>query len=153
MKPTAGSVAAFIASVTPAKRQRDADALIAMMSEVSGREPQLWGTIIGFGSCHYRYPTGTEGDMPVLAFAPRKGASTIYLDSTDAHADELAKLGPHKSGVGCLYITDLEKVDVTVLHTILEKAYAFAIGGGNDYARITVTDRAPDQAPTRRSPR
>lgn len=140
MKPTASSVAAFVASVTPSTRQRDADALIAMMRELSGREPQLWGTIIGFGHCRYRYPTGNEGEMPILSFAPRKGATTIYLDSTDAHAEELAKLGPHKTGVGCLYITDLEKVDAGVLRGILEKTYAFAIGGGNDYARITVTD-------------
>src|SRR5690606_16787328 len=82
MKPTGGSVAAFIADVTPPARQRDAASLTALLQQVSGREPQLWGTIVGIGSCHYRYPTGNEGDMPVLAFAPRKAASTIYLDST-----------------------------------------------------------------------
>src|SRR5690606_12969846 len=98
MKPTGDSVGAFIAAVTPDRRQRDAETLTALMQEISGREPATWGTIIGFGSCHYRYPTGSEGDMPVLAFAPRKGASTIYLDSTDRHSDALAQLGPHTVG-------------------------------------------------------
>lgn len=139
MKPTAGSVAGFIAGVTPARRQRDADTLIGIMSAITGHDPQLWGTIIGFGSCHDRYPTGNEGDMPLLAFAPRKSASTIYLTSTQAHADALARLGPHKTGVGCLYISDLTTVDETVLRGILEKTYAFAMGGGDENVRITVT--------------
>ncbi|MDZ8172913.1 DUF1801 domain-containing protein [Microbacterium xanthum] len=140
MKKTGGSVAAFIADVAPAKRQRDAHALVDMMREISGREPELWGTIVGFGSCHYRYPTGNEGDMPVLAFAPRKAASTIYLDSIEAHEKALAELGPHTSGVGCLYIKDLEQVDAGVLRDILTRTLAFTEGGGNEYARITVID-------------
>ncbi|MEJ1923637.1 DUF1801 domain-containing protein [Microbacterium sp. KHB019] len=140
MKKTGGSVGAFIADVTPAARRRDAETLTALLQEISGREPELWGTIIGFGSCHYRYPTGNEGDMPVLAFAPRKGASTLYLDSTDRHSDALAKLGPHTVGAGCLYIKDLEKVDLDVLRPVLEDVLAWTEGGGDDYARITVQD-------------
>lgn len=139
MKPTGGSVAAFIADVTPAVRRRDAATLTALLQEVSGREPELWGTIIGFGSCHYRYPTGNEGDMPVLAFAPRKGASTLYLDSTARHADALATLGSHTIGAGCLYIKDLEKVDLGVLRPILEDVLAWTESGGDDDAQITVT--------------
>lgn len=138
MKPTGGSVAAFIAGVTPAVRRRDAETLTALMQEISGREPELWGTIIGFGSCHYRYPTGTEGDMPVLGFAPRKSASTLYLDSTDRHAAALAELGPHTTGVGCLYIKDLEKVDLDVLRAILEDVLSWTEAGGDEYAKITV---------------
>lgn len=139
MKPTGGSVAAFIAEVAPAVRRRDAETLVALMSEISGREPELWGTIIGFGSCHYRYPTGNEGDMPVLAFAPRKAASTIYLDSAERHTEALAALGPHTTSVACLYIKDLEKVDTSVLRSILLDVLAFTEGGGDDYAQITVT--------------
>ena len=139
MQKTGGGVAAFVAEVTPAKRRRDAETLIALMSEVSGRDPELWGTIIGFGSCHYRYPTGTEGDMPLLAFAPRKPSSTVYLNAVSEHADALAELGPHTSSVACLYIPDLEKVDEDVLRGILERSLAFALGGGDDYASITVT--------------
>lgn len=135
MKPTGGSVAAFIAGVTPAVRRRDAETLTALMQEISGREPELWGTIIGFGSCHYRYPTGTEGDMPVLGFAPRKSASTLYLDSTDRHAAALAELGPHTTGVGCLYIKDLEKVDLDVLRPILEDVLSWTEAGATSTRR------------------
>ena len=140
MQKTGGSVAAFVAEVTPAKRRRDAETLIALMGEISGRDPELWGTIIGFGSCHYRYPTGTEGDMPQLAFAPRKAASTIYLDSTDRHAAALSGLGPHTTGAGCLYIKDLEQVDEAVLRDVLVQTLAFVRAGGDEYAQITLAD-------------
>ncbi|KDA06787.1 hypothetical protein DC31_07195 [Microbacterium sp. CH12i] len=139
MKPTGGSVAAFISDVTPAVRRRDAETLTSLLQEIAGREPELWGTIIGFGSCHYRYPTGNEGDMPVLAFAPRKSASTIYLDDTARHSDELARLGSHTTGKGCLYIKDLEKVDLEVLRGILESTLAWTEAGDDAYAVITVT--------------
>lgn len=140
MKQTGENVAALIASTTPAVRQRDAEILAAMMQETSGREPRLWGTIIGFGSCHYRYPTGNEGDMPVLAFAPRKGASTIYLDDTARHSEELARLGPHTTGKGCLYIKDLEKVDLDVLRVILKSTLAWTESGGSDQIELTITE-------------
>ncbi|QTV79017.1 DUF1801 domain-containing protein [Microbacterium sp. NIBRBAC000506063] len=140
MEKTGGSVAAFIAEVSPAVRRRDAETLVALLSEVSGREPELWGTIIGFGSCHYRYPTGNEGDMPVLAFAPRKAASTIYLDRADRHAEALDRLGPHTTSVACLYIKDLEKVDQGVLRGILAEVRAWTEGGGDEHAQITVND-------------
>ncbi|MBY6062064.1 DUF1801 domain-containing protein [Microbacterium esteraromaticum] len=139
MKPTGGDVTEFIAEVSPAKRQRDAETLTALLQEVSGREPVLWGTIVGFGSCHYRYPTGNEGDMPLLAFAPRKAASTIYLESTAAHAEALGQLGPHTTGVGCLYIKDLETVDLDVLRGILTASLQWSENGGGDYAVLTVT--------------
>lgn len=139
MQPTGGSVAAHIADLTPAKRQRDAETLIALMHEISGREPELWGTIIGFGSCHYRYPTGTEGDMPILAFAPRKTSSTIYLDEAAAHAAALAALGPHTTGAGCLYLKDLEQVDEVVLRGILQATYDATVAGGGPGVEITIT--------------
>jgi hypothetical protein len=139
VKPTGGSVGAFITAVMPERRRRDAETLTALLQEISGREPQLWGTIIGFGSCHYRYPTGNEGEMPVLAFAPRKTASTIYLDDTDRYSDELARLGPHTTGKGCLYIKDLEKTDLNVLRSILESTLAWTESGGSDQAHITIT--------------
>jgi len=139
MEPTGTDVAGLIARSSPAVRRRDAETLTALMQEISGREPVTWGTIIGFGSCHYKYPTGTEGDMPLLAFAPRKASTTVYLESTDAYAEELSKLGPHTASVGCLYIKDLEKIDLDVLRGILEKSLAWSEAGGNDYAQITVT--------------
>jgi hypothetical protein len=139
VKPTGGAVEEYLASVTPAKRQRDARTLVTMMREISGREPALWGTIIGFGSCHYRYPTGTEGDMPLLSFAPRKASTTVYVDAVAAHTEDLAKLGPHTSSVSCVYLTDLEKVDLEVLRHILVQSFASVTSGGGEYAAITVT--------------
>ncbi|MGY1552660.1 DUF1801 domain-containing protein [Microbacterium sp. A588] len=139
MKQTGGSIGAFIADVTPAGRRRDAETLTAVLQEISGREPELWGTIIGFGSCHYRYPTGSEGDMPVLAFAPRKTASTLYLDDISRHGEALALLGPHTTGKGCLYIKDLEAVDLTVLRGILENVLAWTESGGSEGVELTIT--------------
>jgi len=140
MQKTGGSVAAFIAGVTPAKRQRDAATMVALLGEITGREPELWGTIIGFGSCHYRYPTGTEGDVPIAAFAARRQATTVYLLDTGSHEQELAALGPHDTGVGCLYIKDLEAVDDEVLRRIISEDYRRVLAGETGSATFTVTD-------------
>ncbi len=140
MKRTGGSVAAYIAGVTPEKRRRDAETMLALMQDVTGREPELWGTIIGFGACHYRYPTGTEGDVPIAAFAPRKQATTVYLLSTAEYPDELARLGPHDTGVGCLYMKDLEQVDTDVLRGIVAEDYRRLLAGETGSAVFTITD-------------
>jgi len=139
VKPTGDDVAGLIARSAPAIRRRDAETLTALMQEISGRDPVVWGTIIGFGQVHYRYPTGTEGDTGLLAFAPRKAATTIYLlDGVDAHADALAQLGPHTSGAGCLYIKDLEQIDMDVLQGILARSLAWAESGGSAGMQLTV---------------
>ncbi|KAA1419821.1 DUF1801 domain-containing protein [Mumia zhuanghuii] len=119
------SVDEHLAAVTPAKRRRDAETLLAMMARVTGEEPTMWATIVAFGSYHYRYASGREGDAPAAGFAPRKAATTIYLaDGVDTYAAELARLGPHSTGVGCLYIKDLEAVDLDVLEQIVAASYA-----------------------------
>lgn len=120
----------FLAQVVPAKRRRDAEAMLVLMREVTGEDPVLTGSIIGFGSYHYRYASGREGDGPAAAFAPRKAATTIYLmDGVAAHADDLARLGPHTTGVGCLYIKDLEDCDLDVLRTIVASSYRTLTSG------------------------
>ena len=140
MQPTGGDVAGLIARSSPAVRRRDAETLTALMQDITGREPQTWGSIIGFGSCHYRYPTGTEGDSGILSFAPRKSATTVYLlDGIDAHADTLDALGPHTTGVGCLYLKDLDRVDLDVLRGILERSRAWVESGGDARMQLTVT--------------
>ncbi|MDX2376406.1 DUF1801 domain-containing protein [Microbacterium sp. LRZ72] len=140
MKPTGGDVGALIAKAGSAARRRDAVALVDLMREVSGHEPELWGSIIGFGRCHYRYPTGNEGDSPIIGFAPRKQASTIYLlDGIDAHREVLDALGPHKTGVGCLYLQDVSAVDLDVLRGILARSFRYVTDGGGEYAHLTVT--------------
>ena len=140
MKRTGGDVDEFVAAVKPAKRQRDAVAMIDVMREVTGREPELWGTIIGFGSCHYSYPTGTEGDAPIAAFAPRRESTTVYTLRTAAHGERLAQLGPHGTGLSCLYIKDLEQVDLGVLREIVAEDYRRVLAGETGDATYTVTD-------------
>lgn len=131
MKLTGEDVAATIARVTPAARRRDAESMLALMQEVSGREPELWtGGIFGFGTCHYRYPTGTEGDSPVLGFAPRKQATTIYLmDGIESHRESLDELGTYTTGAGCLYLRDLAAIDTEVLRRILTTSWQ-RVGSG-----------------------
>lgn len=77
--------------------------------------------------------------MPILAFAPRKAASTIYLDGMEPHADDLAVLGPHTTSVACLYIKDLEQIDMAVLERILRRCLAWTEAGGSEHIEITVT--------------
>lgn len=119
------SVAEFVAQVVPAKRQRDAHTLLELYGRISGEQPELYGTIIGFGHYHYQYASGREGDAPAGAFAPRKAATSIYLpDGIGAHRALLDQLGPHREGVGCLYLTDLEQVDLAILEQIITRSYA-----------------------------
>src|SRR4249920_2804304 len=94
-KPTKVSVAAFVDALTDPVRRSDAKAVIKLMQKASGEKPRMWGTsIVGFGSYHYKYESGREGDMPVIAFSPRKAATVLYnaTQGSDAHAI-LARLG------------------------------------------------------------
>ena len=121
---TTQELARFLAAVTPAKRRRDAHTMLALMERVTGVEPVLWGTAIGFGSYHYRYESGREGDAAAAAFAPRKAATVVYLmDGVGAHEHDLGRLGPHTTGVGCLYLKDLEQVDLEVLERIVATSW------------------------------
>jgi hypothetical protein len=120
----------FVAKVQPERRRRDAETLLELFSRVTGAEPTLWGTIIGFGSYHYKYESGREGDTAAVAFAPRKAASTVYLvDGVGAHTEELARLGPHTTGVGCLYLKDVSAVDLDVLADIIGGSYRTLTSG------------------------
>lgn len=120
----AGEIDEFLAKVAPAKRRRDAETLLAMFTRVTGLEPELKGTIVGFGEYHYRYDSGREGVSPAAAFSPRETAMSVYLpDGLAAHDDLLARLGPHRAGVGCLYLTDLEQNDLAVLEEIVTASF------------------------------
>lgn len=123
-------VRAYLDAVTPAKRRRDAETLVALMTQVTSEPARLWGTIIGFGDYHYRYESGREGDGPAASFAPRKAASTVYLpEGVGAHAEALARLGPHSTGMGCLYLPDLEKIDLDLLRSIVTRSYQTVTAG------------------------
>ncbi|WP_353511347.1 DUF1801 domain-containing protein [Intrasporangium sp.] len=117
-------VTAHLDSVRSPVRRRDAATLVELMQRVTGQEPRMWGSIIGFGEYHYRYASGREGDAPAASFAPRKEASTLYvMDGVEAYRAELDRLGPHTSGVGCIYIKDLEKVDLDALEAVVARSY------------------------------
>ena len=125
-KPTAVSVQAFLDSCSDDQRRADAKALAKLMQKVTGQKPTMWGpSIVGFGSCHYVYESGREGDMPIVGFSPRKAANVLYgaIGFRDADA-MLAKLGRHTTGKGCLYIKRLSDVDLKVLESLLTKAVA-----------------------------
>jgi nucleoid DNA-binding protein len=123
-------VGAFIERIESPVRKRDAETLIALMARVTGEAPRLWGpTIVGFGAYHYRYTTGREGDAPATGFSPRKAATTVYLaDGTDAH--DLSALGEHTTGVGCLYLKNLDRVDLALLESVIARSYATATRPG-----------------------
>jgi hypothetical protein len=125
-RATTLSVGAFIDALTDPARRSDARELVELMQRASGEKPRLWGpSIVGFGSYHYRYDSGREGDMPLISFSPRKAAMVLYsmLDHSEARA-HLAKLGRHTTGKGCLYIKKLADVDRTVLETLIKNAVA-----------------------------
>lgn len=125
-KPTKLSVAAFIDALTDQTRRADAKTLVKLMQSASGEKPKMWGpSIIGFGSYHYTYESGREGDMPLIGFSPRKAATVLYnLTGFSGSEALLAKLGKHTKGGGCLYIKKLADVDQQVLEALVVKSLA-----------------------------
>jgi hypothetical protein len=124
-KPNKVSVAAFVNAIADSDRRADAKALIKLMQSAAGEKPQMWGpSIIGFGSYHYRYDSGREGDMPVVGFSPRKAATVLYGVGAAECKAMLPKLGKHTTGKGCLYIKKLADVDGKVLEAMVVKAVA-----------------------------
>ena len=119
------SVAEFLAGIADPQRRADAQAVCALMADVTGEQPAMWGaSIVGFGSYHYRYATGREGDWPAVGFSPRKQSLTIYLSTgfTD-YDDLLGRLGPHSLGKSCLYLKRLAEVDEGALRGLVEGGF------------------------------
>jgi len=125
-KPTKLSVAAFIDGLTDQTRRADAKALVKLMQSATGEKPKMWGpSIIGFGSYHYKYDSGREGDMPIAGFSPRKAATVLYIMTGFSTSEALlAKLGKHTTGKACLYIKKLGDVDQKVLESLIVKSVA-----------------------------
>lgn len=119
--PTRASVTDFLEKIADRGQQEDSFWLVQMMQEVTGEPPVLWGpSIIGFGSYHYRYDSGREGDMPLVGFSPRKGKIALYIGATSVQNQPLLdKLGRHSTGKSCLYITHLEDIDKKILRRII----------------------------------
>ena len=122
-KQTEVSVRKFIDSVPDEQKRTDAFVIMEMMQRATKMEPKMWGTaIVGFGSVHYKYESGREGDICLMGFSPRKQNISLYLPGGHtAYAGELKKLGKHETGKGCLYINKLGDVDTAVLKKIFEK--------------------------------
>ena len=125
-KPTKASVPAFIDGITDETRRKDAKALVKLMQSATGEKPKMWGpSIIGFGSCHYIYESGREGDMPLAGFSPRKAATVVYGMTGFGECEALlAKLGKHTLSGGCLHIKKLAEVDQKVLEALVTKSAA-----------------------------
>ena len=125
-KQTETSVTAFLNTVADEQKRKDSFEIVEMMKTATGLPPKLWGTsIIGFGSYHYKYESGHEGDMCIIGFAPRKQNIALYIPGgIHKYDDLLEKLGKHKTGKGCLYINSLDKINVEVLASIFKSSFA-----------------------------
>jgi hypothetical protein len=125
-QPSKVSVAAFIDALPDATKRSDAKQLVKLMQSATAEKPTMWGpSIIGFGSYHYKYDSGREGDMPLIGFSPRKAATVLYgMTGVSNSGALLAKLGQHTTGKGCLYIKKLADVDHKVLETLMIKSVA-----------------------------
>ena len=122
-KPTKDSVTAFLTRIENQQVRNDCLSILKLMQTISKSQPVMWGSsIIGFGTIHYVYESGREGDMPVIGFSPRKQNISIYC-GLEKIRNELSRLGKYKTGGGCLYIKSLSDVNVAVLKQILLKAY------------------------------
>ncbi|MEN2487245.1 DUF1801 domain-containing protein [Flavobacterium sp. B11] len=118
---TQNSVTDFIDAVENEVKRNDAFELLKIIQEATGFEPKMWGpSIIGFGSYHYKYDSGHEGDAPLAGFSPRKTAMTVYFYLPEEKREELlSKLGKHTSSKACIYIKKLEDIDIEILKKII----------------------------------
>lgn len=124
-KVSEASVEEFLSKVEDEQRRKDCFEIVKIMKQVTKEEPKMWGpAIIGFGSYHYRYESGREGDMPRIAFSPRKQNITLYIGvGDDSDSPLLKKLGKYKTAKVCLYIKKLADVDTNVLQELIADSF------------------------------
>ena len=149
--PTKIKVNDYISSL-PEKRISETTILIEIMTKISNLEPVMWGpSIIGFGSQHYKYDSGREGDMPILSFSPRKQSISVYFaEGFDRYSEELSGLGKYKASVSCLYITILTDIDLNILKKMLKKSFKV---GANILQKPTTVEDYCRQVPAAALPR
>lgn len=118
---------AFVQGIADPVQREDCTAIMALMQELTGEEPRMWGeAIVGFGSYHYRYASGREGDCALVGFSPRKQNVTLYLSyGFDQDGDLMQRLGKYKTGKACLYVKRLVDIDVVVLRELIVRSIAF----------------------------
>lgn len=122
------SVLEFIKTVPDEQKQKDSLKIIDIMKKESGFKPKMWGpAIVGFGSCHYKYESGREGDMPLIGFSPRKASLTLYLSSKFDNREELLKeFGKHKTSKACIYVKKLEDINIEVLKKMVANSFKYS---------------------------
>jgi hypothetical protein len=122
-KPTKVAPAAFLKRVASEQQRKDSRELIAMMRKITGEPPKMWGpSIIGFGTCHYVYDSGREGDICLTGFSPRKPSLVLYIGAPLKDTTLMSKLGKYKASGGCLHIRKLDDVDRNVLRRLVTAA-------------------------------
>jgi hypothetical protein len=121
---TENSVTEYLNAIPNEKRRNDCAVLTELFKKQTGFEPKMWGTaIVGFGSYHYKYDSGREGDAPLIAFSSRANAISLYLSANfDQREALLKKFGKHKTGKGCIYIQKLEDIDAAVLSKMIKNS-------------------------------
>ena len=126
-KVTDASVTAFLDAVEPEQKRLDAFEILDIMKEVTGDEPKMWGpSIIGFGSYHYVYESGQEGDFMATGFSPRKAKHSLYIiGGVENYPQLTSKLGKFKNGKSCLYVNKLSDIDKDVLKQLIKESYNY----------------------------
>ena len=126
-KPTQASVTAFINAIEDPQKRADARKVAAMLRKATGKRAKMWGSsIVGYGTYHYKYASGREGDFMMAGFSPRKQALTVYIMAGFSNYDALLKkLGKYKTGKSCLYIKRLSDVDEDALQKLIEESVAY----------------------------
>jgi hypothetical protein len=149
MRRTGAPVEEFMAQLPDEQHRDDARRLCAMMAEITGEPPVMWGTsVIGFGTYHYRYPSGRAGESALASFSPRGPHLAIYLIGGFAHRHRsvLARLGPHKTGKGCLYIKRLRQVNEDALRELIDRS-ARVRRGADRASRVTAQPAGSPDGP------
>ncbi|WP_066074280.1 DUF1801 domain-containing protein [Neobacillus soli] len=126
-KETDHSVVEFIENVESPKKREDAYKLVDIFTETTGYDAKMWGpSIIGFGSYHYKYESGHEGDAPLVGFSPRKAKISLYFAPGETKREELLKdFGKHTTGKGCVYINKVADIDMAVLQELIKQSVQF----------------------------
>ncbi|EFM11136.1 protein of unknown function DUF1801 [Paenibacillus curdlanolyticus YK9] len=126
-KETDNSVIAFIENVENPKKKEDAYQLLDLFTETTGYPAKMWGpSIIGFGSYHYKYASGHEGDAPLVGFSPRKAQISLYFATGDTGREALLeKFGKHTAGKACVYIKKVADIDTEVLKSLIHRSVKF----------------------------
>ena len=123
-KPTQASVKEFLNQIPDKERRDDCTAVAKIMEEITGDKPKMWGpSIVGFGTYHYKYASGREGDWPITGFSPRKKDLTLYIMmGFENHPELMKQLGKHTTGKSCLYIKRLSDIDVPTLKKLIKSS-------------------------------